>query len=151
MTPLPQQPPCECPGPGFCSRYQIRQTEFAWRLCACQGTEARPISEAKSARMRQLWADRRDGKQRTPRHKATATAKPVARTSIQKGSRAKKRGGCVHLQEPTGEIKECLSCSRMLRKHRVYACDKHGTCTIGKGFDGIACCKECGDYQEVRS
>ena len=29
----PNDPPCECPGPGFCSRYQIDQQEYPWTIC----------------------------------------------------------------------------------------------------------------------
>ncbi len=57
------------------------------------------------------------------------------------------KAACVNLGKPTGETQTCESCKGKVEL-KVYACSVHGTCTIGKKVDGVACCKDCGDYVE---
>ena len=49
---------------------------------------------------------------------------------------------CSHLGEPTGEVRECKTCSGKVTL-KVLACDVRGKCTVAKPIDGIACCKTC--------
>lgn len=50
------EPICECPGPGFCVRYQIDQTEYAWGVCSGKGGPGdRPCTTEKSERFRRKW------------------------------------------------------------------------------------------------
>lgn len=30
---MDEEPECECPGPGWCARYQLEQQEHAWSMC----------------------------------------------------------------------------------------------------------------------
>lgn len=50
-----REPECECPGPGFCQRYQISQTEYAWLVCRGVGTEDRPCTDQKSQSYKRKW------------------------------------------------------------------------------------------------
>lgn len=146
MTELPQEPPCQCPGPGFCDRYQIQQTDYTFRLCSNTCTEQFPCDEAASQRMRQSWARKRDRKKGTRHAQRTRSPVAVATTSSVSAQPARK-SLCVHLGKPTGELRECKTCGAKMQKHRVYGCEKHGECTIGKRFDQLACCAGCDDYQ----
>jgi len=52
---------------------------------------------------------------------------------------------CMHLGEPTGELKQCQTCSGTV-KLKILKCSVHGECTIEKKLDGKACCNGCPDY-----
>lgn len=57
------------------------------------------------------------------------------------------KAACINLGKPTGETRTCETCTGKVEL-KVMTCDVHGTCTIGKPVDGLACCKGCGDYVE---
>lgn len=54
---------------------------------------------------------------------------------------------CAHLGEPTGERRQCPTCSGTVLV-KLTACTVHGVCSVGKKIDGIACCVDCSDYAE---
>lgn len=56
------EPPCECPGPGFCQRYQIKQYGHHWRLCSGNCLPERPCTEAVSQAMRRQWRKKLEAK-----------------------------------------------------------------------------------------
>ena len=49
------EPPCECPGPGFCPRYRINQDEYAYAVCANKPLPGRTVTLAKSEAYRMKW------------------------------------------------------------------------------------------------
>lgn len=49
---MSEEPKCECPGPGFCQRYQITQQEYPWKVC--QGIDCTP---EKSNGFRRKWRE----------------------------------------------------------------------------------------------
>src|SRR5262245_34249619 len=51
--------PCECPGPGFCNRYQRRMNIRQWELCSGKCPPERPCREADSEGLRRLWLGER--------------------------------------------------------------------------------------------
>lgn len=54
---------------------------------------------------------------------------------------------CRHRGAMTRDV-QCPSC----RAHvliKVYACQRHKECTLGRALDGILCCATCWDYQPV--
>lgn len=66
------EPPCECPGPGFCQRYKIQQGEYHWKMCRAENCD-----EKKSQGYRQSWARRRD----RPKKPKSVTVPAPARTT----------------------------------------------------------------------
>ena len=54
---------------------------------------------------------------------------------------------CIY-RLPLLREEECPSCYGMV-KLKVFGCEKHGQCTIGKKLDGMACCAECPDYKAL--
>lgn len=52
---------------------------------------------------------------------------------------------CAFLGAPTGEVAECPSCNGRVRL-KLFACAKHGRCTLGKPAPGVACCRGCPDH-----
>lgn len=54
------------------------------------------------------------------------------------------RPACRHLGAPTGETRECHSCTR--QQAPVRACGPHGQCVERVLIAGLACCKVCDDY-----
>lgn len=73
-----------------------------------------------------------------------------ARTALLRGKPALKivprlPDACANLKAPTGESVECGSCQGRVSL-KLFECQVHGTCTIGKKVDGRACCKGCPDY-----
>ncbi len=57
------------------------------------------------------------------------------------------KAACVNLGMPTGEMRTCETCKGKVAL-KVFRCAIHGTCTVGKKVDGLACCANCGDYRE---
>ena len=53
---------------------------------------------------------------------------------------------CIHLFPVVLRLVECPTCNGSVNL-KVFACEKHGECTIGKKLDGLACCATCGDYE----
>lgn len=53
---------------------------------------------------------------------------------------------CIHRGEENGRI-ECPSCSGMVQV-KTFDCAVHGSCTLGKRLDEMACCVGCGDYSD---
>jgi hypothetical protein len=51
---------------------------------------------------------------------------------------------CVHLGDPTGEVRECETCAGRVRL-KVRACSVHGTCTEGQPVAGSVFCGTCPD------
>jgi hypothetical protein len=52
---------------------------------------------------------------------------------------------CVHIREVV-RVVDCLGCSGNVLV-KVYACELHGECTIGKQANNAACCAMCTDYR----
>jgi hypothetical protein len=52
---------------------------------------------------------------------------------------------CQHLGDKLG-TQECQGCQGTVRI-KLFACEVHGQCTLGKKLDGTACCANCLDYQ----
>lgn len=151
MNVLPQieDPPCECKGPGFCCRYKIEQTEYAWRVCSEQCTDEFPCTAETSRRYRAKWAKKKVGMQH-PTIRKHIIAKSKANTNRPKQpprKPPKPKLHCIHLGQATGEQKECKSCNKTLSYHSVYNCALHGNCTITRSFEPLACCKTCGNYE----
>jgi len=73
----------------------------------------------------------------------TTTMKSSANGHVAKLPTAKPP--CIHLGAPTGEMKQCKSCSGTVNL-KLLACSMHGTCTPGKKVDGVRFCGECSDY-----
>lgn len=51
---------------------------------------------------------------------------------------------CEYLGAPVG-TQECQGCRGTVRI-KLFACEVHGQCTLGKRLDMLACCAQCGDY-----
>ncbi len=56
------------------------------------------------------------------------------------------KGPCVHLGPPTGEFRDCPTCSGNVRL-KVMGCGVHTTTTVGRKVDGVACCVGCPDFK----
>ena len=56
---------------------------------------------------------------------------------------------CVHRGDRVGEV-SCESCGGKRVDVFTFACALHGTCAIGREFDGVRCCVECRDRAEVQ-
>jgi len=52
---------------------------------------------------------------------------------------------CRHRGETRRE-QECPTCRGVVRL-KVFACELHGECTIGRSLAGVACCATCPDYE----
>jgi hypothetical protein len=52
---------------------------------------------------------------------------------------------CVALREATGELVQCPTCSGTVNL-KVYSCEIHGSCTLGKKVEKYPCCVQCPDY-----
>ena len=52
---------------------------------------------------------------------------------------------CTHIGEENGRI-DCPSCCGTV-KVKTFHCAVHGSCTLGKALDDVACCEGCADYQ----
>ncbi len=46
---------------------------------------------------------------------------------------------CHHRGEPTGETVACKTCRGNVQM-KVFACSKHGRCTLGKSVEGVHRC-----------
>jgi hypothetical protein len=57
---------------------------------------------------------------------------------------------CRHRGDPTGATVECPTCAGNVRI-KLMVCAVHGTCTLAKKVDGVACCVGCPDYQATAS
>ena len=64
----------------------------------------------------------------------------IANTSLQSFS-------CIY-RLPLLREEECPSCYGRV-KLKVFGCEKHGQCTIGKKLESMACCAECPDYKAL--
>ncbi len=51
----------------------------------------------------------------------------------------KKDKPCVHLGEVTGATVVCPSCRGNVQL-KLFACEVHSLCTVGKAAPGVACC-----------
>jgi len=51
---------------------------------------------------------------------------------------------CVHLGEPTGELRDCLTCQGVRLK--VFACEVYERCTLLMEA-GLACCHGCPSFE----
>jgi predicted GH43/DUF377 family glycosyl hydrolase len=51
---------------------------------------------------------------------------------------------CPHFGKPTGETRACKTCSGKVEL-KLFACAVHGSCTVKKKTDGVACCEGCPD------
>jgi len=156
VIPLPQpdEPPCECPGPGHCKRYNRNQTDYAWRVCSGNCTAEFPCSESKSQHYRKRW--RRDltpGAERPPVVPPTAT--PAATLTDHDRfaplvARGLWRGVCAHRGEPTGETAGCAACGQRHLEEPVYHCGegKHEKCVQNRAVKdrGITFCQKCPDF-----
>jgi predicted O-methyltransferase YrrM/ADP-heptose:LPS heptosyltransferase len=61
------------------------------------------------------------------------------------------RPACARLGPPTGELATCIDGCRGV-KLRVFACRKHGACTLEKHGEGVAaCCRGCDDYRHAEA
>lgn len=49
------EPPCECPNPGYCSRYKRDQDAYAHGVCSGKGLPGRPCPTWKSESYRRKW------------------------------------------------------------------------------------------------
>jgi len=58
-------------------------------------------------------------------------------------------GDCIHRGRPAG-TQDCPTCNGNVRV-KLYACGKHGQCTLGKPMDGVVCCARCDDYQSTET
>jgi hypothetical protein len=116
------EPPCACEGPGFCPRFGIEQQQYPFEVC--RGLHG----DGKGERYRRKW--RLDLLGESPR--------PVARTVT--GAPATPPRPCAYLGDPTGEVRECGTCSGRVRL-KVRACKIHGACTEARKVDGLACCR----------
>lgn len=140
--------PCECAGPGYCERFGIVQTEYAFRVCSEQCTEEFPCSKETSRGYREKWASGKVSVKKDDLRKlvrGNLAEKAAAKQKIET-RRNPPRTDCIHLGTATGEIKECASCNRTVR-HEVFACDKHEKCLLSRSVDGLKCCRHCEDYQ----
>jgi hypothetical protein len=52
---------------------------------------------------------------------------------------------CAHLGDLVRKQK-CETCSGTTFV-KVFACNIHGECALGKQLSGLACCRGCGDYR----
>lgn len=157
MIPLPQsdEPPCECPGPGFCSRYNITQTEYAWRVCSGNCTSDFPCGERKSQEYRKRW--RRDlGGSIT----ATPILPPKSGAPIPDDQRFSRmiarglwRGVCIYRGTPTGGTAQCAGCGQKGQVEEVYHCGNpsHTFCTQNRVVKdrAIDCCQKCSDFVPI--
>ncbi len=57
-------------------------------------------------------------------------------------------GPCVHLGPPTGQFRDCPTCSGNVRL-KVMGCGVHTTCTVGRKVDGVACCVGCTEFKAI--
>lgn len=71
------EPACVCPGPGFCERYQIAQTDYAYRVCSNTCLPEFPCDEYKSQRYRKKWRQNREAVEN-----GTATPKPPPAVAV---------------------------------------------------------------------
>ncbi len=53
---------------------------------------------------------------------------------------------CPLRGEPTGETRDCPTCSGTVRI-KLLACSLHGECTDSKLIAGVYCCRTCPDRQ----
>lgn len=51
----------------------------------------------------------------------------------------------MFLGADTGELVTCATCSGRVQL-KVFACARHGRCTIKQPVIGLACCKTCLEY-----
>lgn len=121
------EPPCECPSPGFCQRYQMDQNEYTWGLCTGRGGPGnRPCPPEKSERFRRKW-----------RLKVVEMCKdgpPALPTQIANATKAAVRHFFDGLKKtPEGELKIreaiCLVCDlNTAREEKDLGICKHKTC-----------------------
>lgn len=124
----PIEPACECATSGFCPRYQIEQSEFTHGRC--QGTNCTP---EKSNAFRRKWRLQLIGEM----------PKPIVQDAPHS---AQRKEACALRGEATGETVTCPSC-RGTVELKLFTCQPHGKCTVGKPVDGIACCLTCHEYK----
>lgn len=54
-------------------------------------------------------------------------------------------GQCGHLG-PQTRLETCPSCGGQKTQIKVFACQVHRECTLGKQLDGLHCCQGCHDF-----
>lgn len=59
----------------------------------------------------------------------------------------KQSAPCVHRGPEIGQ-EECQTCAGKTRI-KVFACELHVACTLGKALAGRACCKSCQDFMAI--
>lgn len=57
---------------------------------------------------------------------------------------------CVHLGAPAGRTVACPSCRGRVEL-KLFHCDVHGRCTLGRQAPGVACCAGCPDRAATRA
>jgi hypothetical protein len=157
------EPPCSCPGPGFCERYGIDQGDYTHALCQGRSLPGLPnCSAQKSQAYREKWAARRDGRAESPAERQGApllapplpAAAPVARApaAAKQADRLARfqRAACIHQGAATGEQHRCPACGGAVTVE-VFGCALHGECTRAKLLPAsrqpaVPCCRICPDY-----
>lgn len=146
------EPPCECPSPGYCSRYSLEQTEYAWRVCRNDCTAEFPCNEEKSQRFRKKWARGKGIARKAAIRKLIKMSAEKRRVVIQQrqARKTEQRPACVHLGKPTGEVRECKACSQTVSV-QVHACAIFGQCLPVRSAEGVRSCRHCDRYSSRTS
>jgi len=86
------------------------------------------------------------GSSRPCRPLVTAEGTPRVRQKpeVEQQQQRAPKAECLHLGGQL-EVLECQTCIGKTRI-KVFACETHERCTLGKQLDGLACCAKCRDY-----
>lgn len=110
---------CECERHGWCERHQCHKSRHLHRMCQ------------RSSRLFQTWEDGLGpGQHSLLQSTAIIAAKP-----------------CLHLR---AEVRQevCTTCKGTTQV-KVFECDLHDECTIGRQLPCISCCTRCKDYDSA--
>jgi hypothetical protein len=113
--------PCMCTGPGMCPRFNINQTEYAWRVCSEQCTEKYPCSPEKSLAYRKKWAGEKKPKVKGKPRKQRIVKKPTWGGGV--GTELKDLLKSIGIEEKSGC--GCSDMAAKMDKWGVEGCRTH--------------------------
>jgi hypothetical protein len=103
----------------------VTPTPGSWRQCG-QNEDGTPVDEP------------------TPPPMLMAAIRKAAGPNVRVNARNSAEAACPLRGEPTGETVTCRTCAGRVEL-KLFACSVHGTCTVGKKAEGVACCEGCPD------
>lgn len=158
--PIKMNKHCTCPLAGFCTRHKIEKSEAQFKICKGEATD-RPDCSYK------FWAAWETGKfgavaQATPildewECESREATPPIRRSSGRKQASvrqlkasAKASTLCIYRGDEVRRV-FCPTCCGGGVQVKVFSCEIHGECTIGKQIGDVKCCAGCLDCKVSES